>query len=265
MVFGVKKAFTDRPTTDERIMIAGDDVMAKYKSDRRLKRQQQQRRNMLIAVVAVAVLMVIIIALPSLIKSATPVGDIVLITPVVRPLSEGRTMGNPDAPVKIDVYEDFQCSACATYTFDVEKQVIEELIPSGQVYYVFHQYPFLDDRSASKQSDQAANASMCALEQDRFWDYHDMLYANQSGENLTAFSDRRLVAFAEALGLDVNTFETCFEENRYQSEIDIDLTEGGKLGVTGTPSVFVNGKVVMPGYIPTYDSIKTAVDEALAN
>ena len=239
--------------------------MTKYKNDRRIKRQQEQRRKTLIAVLVIAVVMVLIIALPSLINKAQPVGDIVQITPVARPLADGRTMGSPDAPVKIDVYEDFQCSACANYTFEIEKQIIEELIPTGQVYYVFHQYPFLDDRSTQKESDQAANASMCALEQGRFWDYHDMLYANQSGENLTGFSDKRLVAFAETLGLDVKAFEDCFDENRYQADIDKDLAEGAALGVTGTPSVFVNGTAVMPGYVPSYESIKAAVDEALGN
>ena len=239
--------------------------MAKYKNERRLKRQMQQRRNMFIAVLGVAVLMVLIITLPALIEASQPVGEIKMITPVVRPLSDGRTMGNPDAPVTIDVFEDFQCSACATYTFEIEKRIIDELIPAGNVYYVFHQYPFLDDRSTAKESDQAANASMCALEQGRFWDYHDMLYANQSGENVSAYSDKRLVAFAEALNLDKKAFETCLDESRYQAEIDQDLEKGAALGVTGTPSVFVNGVQIMPGYVPSFESIKEAVDAALAN
>jgi protein-disulfide isomerase len=239
--------------------------MAKYKNERRMKRQRQQRRNMFIAVLAVALFMVLIITLPGIIEAAQPVGDIVMITPVARPSAEGRTMGNPDAPVVIDVFEDFQCSACATYTFEIEKQIIDELIPTGNVYYVFHQYPFLDDRISVKESDQAANASMCALEQGRFWDYHDMLYANQSGENASAYSDKRLIAFAEALGLDSKAFETCLEESRYQAEIDQDLAKGAELGVTGTPSVFVNGVQIMPGYVPSFESIKEAVDTALAD
>lgn len=239
--------------------------MAKYKSERRLKKQREQRRNTLLVVLLVAVVLVIIIVLPSLVKSAQPVGEIVEITPVSRPSADGRTMGDPNAPVRIDVFEDFLCSACATYTFEIEKQIITELIPSGNVYYVFRQFPFLDDRSSVKQSDQAANASMCALEQGKFWDYHDMLYANQSGSSATPFSENRLVAFSEVLGMDVQAFEKCLSENRYQAEIDQDLADGLSLGVTGTPSVFVDGKIVRPGYVPSLIDIQEAVNAALAD
>lgn len=238
--------------------------MAKYKSERKLKRQREQRRNTMIAVLVIAVGLVILIALPSIVKSAQPVGEIIEITPVARPSADGRTMGDPNAPVRIDVFEDFLCSACASYTFEIEKQVITDLIPSGNVYYVFRQFPFLDDRSAVKQSDQAANASMCALEQGRFWDYHDMLYANQSGSSATPFSENRLIAFSETLGIDVQAFENCLNSSRYQSEIDQDIADGTRLGVTGTPSVFVNGKIVRPGYVPSFLDIQEAVNAALA-
>ena len=239
--------------------------MSKYKHERRQKRAREQRRVAFIIISIAVVLMVLIIALPTLIDAATPVGEIVQITPVDRPMVSGKTMGNPEAPVVIEVFEDFQCSACASYTFNTEKQIITDLIPTGQVLYIFRQYPFLDNNSSIKESDQAASASMCAMEQERFWDYHDMLYTNQSGENVSAFSDKRLIAFADALGLDVPAFKSCFEENRYQDQIDQDFAAGDKLEVTGTPSVFVNGKVIKPGYVPSYSDIKEAVDAALGN
>jgi protein-disulfide isomerase len=151
-------------------------------------------------------------------------------------LADGLAMGDPNAPVVVEVFEDFQCPACRAFTEGVEAQLIDSTyIASGQVYYIFRQYPFLDDRVVtSKESDQASNASMCAMEQGRFWDYHDMLYANQQGENEGAFNDKRLQTFAEALGLDMTAFNACFKENRYSEEISQDLNLGQGRNVTGT-------------------------------
>jgi protein-disulfide isomerase len=105
---------------------------------------------------------------------------------------------------------------------------------------------------------------MCAAEQGRFWDYHDILFANWNGENQGAFLDKRLVAFAEALGLDMAAFNACFEENRYKAEIDQDLALGDELGVSGTPTVFVNGKQLTPGFVPSFADIAQAVEAALS-
>ena len=104
---------------------------------------------------------------------------------------------------------------------------------------------------------------MCAMEQGRFWDYHDMLYANQQGENKGAFNDKRLLTFAEALGLDMSAFKQCFDENRYEEQINQDFEQGLQLNVTGTPTVFVNGTPVSPGYVPTYEEIEQAILAAL--
>ena len=132
------------------------------------------------------------------------------------------------------------------------------------MYYVFHQYPFLDSASVNKESQQAANASMCANEQGMFWEYHDILFANWNGENTGAFSNRRLVAFAEALALDMDRFTPCFEENRYRDEIQADFDLGTEMGVSGTPSVFVDGVLLTPGFVPGFEEVQQAVEAALA-
>jgi protein-disulfide isomerase len=138
-------------------------------------------------------------------------------------------------------------------------------VKTGKARYVFRLYPFLDDGSASKESDQAANASLCAAEQGRFWDYHDMLFANWNSENAGAFTDKRLVAFAESLGLNLTDFNACFDDNKYKDQIAKDLADGKSAGVTGTPSLFVNGVIVRPGFVPTYNDISQAVEAALAS
>jgi predicted DsbA family dithiol-disulfide isomerase len=89
-----------------------------------------------------------------------------------------------------------------------------------------------------------------------------MLYANWSGENVGTFADKRLVAFAEALGLDMQKFNSCFQENRYKAEIDADIAKATQMGVQGTPSVCINGTLLKPGFVPSFEDIKQAVEAA---
>ncbi len=232
--------------------------------EQRLRRKRKQRQTTIMIMVGAALALVALIALPSIIDAIRPVGEIVDVAPVERPMVDGKALGDPNAPVVVEVFVDFQCPMCRVYSEETETLVVENYVAQGQVYYIFRQYPFLDDRSASRESDQAANASMCAAEQGKFWDYHDILFANWSGENQGAFSDKRLVAFAQNVGLDMGSFEACFEENRYEDQIQEDLTRGVQLGVQGTPSAFVNGVAVNPPYVPSYEDMQQAIEAALA-
>jgi protein-disulfide isomerase len=234
------------------------------RGERRKQKQRQHLATLLIVGggVLLVVAVIVIIALggnktPS--NTSTPIP----ITPISRPQANGLAMGNPEAPVRIDVWEDFQCPMCVQYTDNVERKLIDSYIVNGIVYYIFHQYPFIDKNVGGKESKQSANASMCANEQDRFWDYHDIVYANWNGEGEGAFSDKRLTTFAETLGLDMVAFNSCFKANRYQDQIDKDYQAGVSVGVSGTPSVFVNNKEVTPGYVPSYEQMVQAIQEAL--
>jgi len=178
--------------------------------------------------------------------------------------ADGTHLGDPDAPVKVDVWEDFQCPACKSYSEQTEPSVIRDYVETGKAYYTFHFYPFLDGGMPGGESQQSSNAAMCALEQGRFWDYHDVLFANWDGENQGGFSDPRLTAFADFLDLDMDAFNVCFEENRYASRIQQDLVLGQSFGVSGTPSVFVNGTIVTPGFVPSYEAMVEAIEAALS-
>jgi protein-disulfide isomerase len=218
----------------------------------RTKKKRQQRMKTILWVGGFIGLVIIILISPTVYNSLKPAGSFVSITPVARPMENGKTIGNPNAKVKIEVYEDFQCPACKEFTDQVEAQLMQSTyISSGQVYYEFMQWPFIDSGSITKESHQAANASMCALEQERFWDYHAILFANQGAENGGSFADKRLQAFAESLGLDMTAFNKCFRSNKYSADIEADYQSGISLGINSTPSVFLNGTLVSPGYIPT--------------
>lgn len=234
----------------------------KREAVREKRRQEQRRRRILVVlgIVAAAAVIAAVIIVPSLL----PAGDVVMITPVERPMADGTAMGDPQAPVTIEVFEDFQCPACKTYSEQIAPQVKDAYVATGEVYYIFRQYPFLDDNAPRKESDQAANASLCAADENRFWDYHDMLFANWNGENQGSFNDKRLIAFAEALDLDMAAFRPCFDDNLHAEEIINDLALGQEFGVTGTPSVFVNGRLLTPGRVPSFTDISEAVEAELA-
>ena len=228
--------------------------------EKRIAKQRRQRILIVLGVVGAALIIAAIVIVPSF----QPVGDVVAITPHSRPMVDGRAMGDSNAPVLIDVYSDFQCPACKTFAEQIEQQVVDTYVSTGQAYYIYRHFPFIDDRAPRNESDQAANASMCAGDENRFWDYHDILFANWNGENEGAFNDNRLVAFAESLGLDMPAFNNCFDANLHKEEIDTDYSTGRTIGVTGTPSVFVNGQQLTPGFIPSFEEISQAIEAELA-
>jgi protein-disulfide isomerase len=218
---------------------------------------------------AMIVMLGCIAALPKAqVETAAPViGTVYPITPRPRFMADGVGAGDPKAKVRIDVYEDFQCPACREYTQSLEPQIMRNDVTSGRVYYVFHSFLVIDQAtwdSAKKESHQAANAAMCAADQNRFWDFHDILFNNWTGENVGDFTDPRLIAYAKLLNLDMMKFNACFKANSFKGNIDADIASGTKLGVEGTPSIFVNGVQVTPGFMPTYDLIEQAVTAAEA-
>ncbi len=232
----------------------------------REKRQREQNRNRMISIGAVVV-GALLVAFLFIYPNIKPIGEIVSITPGVYPQTDMNTMGDPNAPVKLEVWEDFQCPACKNFSENIESLLIQNYIATGKVYYIFRHYSFIDDYSASKESDQAANASMCAGEQGRFWDYKKILFDNWLGENVGSYADRKLLAFAGSIGLDMDKFNKCFNSNAYKAQIDQDFSDGVDMGVSGTPSIFVDGVFVAnpngEGYIPTYDDIVGAIEAAL--
>jgi protein-disulfide isomerase len=233
--------------------------------EQREKKQRQQRLVLILVIAGVALIIAAFLIVPSIQRANAPVGDVIPITPVARPQVNKTAMGDPNAPVLVQVWSDFQCPACRIFAEQIEPLIVENYVVPGKALYVYRQYPFIDDQAVTKESDQASNASMCAADQDRFWDYHDILFANWNGENAGSFADKRLVAFAQALGLDMNKFNACFKANTFRTQINQDLNDGNNAGVTGTPSVFVNGQQIAPGQVPSFADVSAAIDAALAN
>lgn len=235
------------------------------RQEHREKVERQRRRSRLITI-GLVTLGAIVVAFAFIAPTLRGAGEIITVTPASLPTANGLTLGDPNASVTIDVFEDFQCPACQLFSESIEPLIIQNLVSAGSAKYTFHHYPFLDGNGAKNngESDQSANASMCANEQDKFWEMHSIIYANWNGENKGNLSDVRLTAMAESIGLDMDAFNDCFNSRKYQNEIQADFELGQTMGVSGTPSVFVNGaKVGQPGKIATYQEIADAVNAAL--
>jgi protein-disulfide isomerase len=177
--------------------------------------------------------------------------------PVAQPADNG--LGNPNAPVKIVEYADYQCPYCANFWRETEQQLITNYVDKGKVYLVFRSFgPYLGPESG-----RAAQAAYCAGDQGKFWKYHDTLFAHQAAENSGAFADDKLMAFATVLGLNVEQFGGCLRSNKYESWVARDRSDGKEAGVDGTPTFVVNGKQLIVGAQP-YDAFVTAIEAILS-
>lgn len=145
--------------------------------------------------------------------------------------------GDPNAPVTIIEFADFQCPYCGRFAATAGLQIEEEYVQSGKVRFGYVNFAFLGPESR-----QAAEAAECASDQDKYWEYHDKLYASQSGENQGAFNDENLKNFAEELDLDTRAFKECLDSGKYASLIQDDTQAAGALGVQSTPTFLINGQ-----------------------
>jgi len=148
-------------------------------------------------------------------------------------------LGDPDAPVTIVEFTDYQCPFCQRHSTETMPPLIANMIETGRVYYVVKDFP-LDNIHAEARA--GATAARCAGEQDAYWQMHDAIFNAQSqwaGQGLGAN-----VVFADmsaSLGLDVDAFTACQDSGRYDAQVQANVEEGASLGVRGTPFFFIDG------------------------
>ncbi len=134
--------------------------------------------------------------------------------------------------------------------------MLKEYIETGKVTIVFKHSAFLGQESV-----WAAQASECAADQGKFWQYHDLLFARPAAGNQGAFTKDKLIGFARELGLDMTKFEPCLRNDQTLARVQADTQEGQAAGVRGTPSFFING-VPLVGAQPI-EAFRTAIEQAL--
>lgn len=168
---------------------------------------------------------------------------------------DGTSMGNPDAKVVVDAYEDFLCSHCLEWTTTVKPRLVEDYIKSGQVRFVYHTFPL---SGFAPGSNMAALASQCAADQNAFWPYHDRLF-NAQREGQSGFTIEKLTGYAAELNLDEREFTRCMSSLQHQADVEAAMQAGMSQGVQGTPALFVNGTAVSSDY----PSLQAEIDQLL--
>jgi protein-disulfide isomerase len=173
--------------------------------------------------------------------------------------------GKPDAPITLVEFLDFQCPFCSRFSSETLPQIVKEYVDTGKVKFVSKHFP-MDGLHLNAQS--AAIAAECANEQGKFWEYHDVLFANQTqwenqSGNQTAQTFKQ---YATKLGLDMNKFNTCFDSNKYQEKVSKELQEGSTYGVSGTPAFYIGNEEI--GYTQIvgaqpFVSFKAIIDQKL--
>lgn len=167
-------------------------------------------------------------------------------------------LGKEDAKVTIVEFADFRCPFCENFFTQTEPQIIKDYVDTGKAKLYFRQFAFLGDASVV-----AANAAECANEQGKFWDYYNYLYKNQPSESDTSmYNTDTLTQSATNLGMNGDQFRSCLSSKKYNANVSKDLSEGQTAGVSGTPTIFINGIAVV-GAQP-YSAFKTIIDQELA-
>ena len=161
--------------------------------------------------------------------------------------------GDEDAPVLIVEFSDFQCPYCGKFYRDTLPLLKENYIDTGKVKIIHRDFPLGFHQNAQK----AGEASECADDQGKFWEMHDKLY-----ENYQELAVDNLKQYAVDLGLNAEEFNDCLDTGKYADEVKKDFVDGAAAGVSGTPSFFVNGQLLV-GAQP-YAAFQQAIDAALA-
>lgn len=146
-------------------------------------------------------------------------------------------LGNPSAQVTIVEFGDYQCHQCYNWFHNTKPTVFQNYVDTGKVNFVFMDLAFL-----GMDSPKAAQASYCAEDQGKYWEYHNQLYTAQESQIDNGWANsQRLKAFAFSLGLDMELFDSCLDSGKYTKRVQHNITEAKKLGANGTPTFFIVG------------------------
>jgi len=161
-------------------------------------------------------------------------------------------LGPEDAPITIIEFSDYQCTFCTKWYQEVHTRLMQDY--AGKVKFVYRDFPL---SSIHPDAQSAAEAANCAGEQGAYWQFHAALFSQNSEFGAAAYS-----RYATALELDIDQFNQCFSERRFKSEVEADFKYASSLGVSSTPTFFVNGLAVV-GAQP-YEVFQQIIDKELA-
>lgn len=167
---------------------------------------------------------------------------------IVLTVSDAQFKGNANATLTLVEFTDYECGFCARHVKETFPQLERDYIATGKMKYVFRNFPL---ESIHKKAFKAHEAATCAGEQGKFWEMHDRLFASQA-----ALTPADITGYAQAIGLDMQKFQGCFNVGLHTEQIRKDIAEGQKAGVTATPVFFLG--VTTPNS-PTLKVAKTII------
>ena len=168
-----------------------------------------------------------------------------------------RSLGNPDAPVVIQLWEDFLCPSCQAFSRSVKPLIIEEYVKSGKARLEFHHFPLTQHEPGASMS---ALATECAADQNFFWPFHDKVFQMASVDQQGAVQYDDMVGYARDMGLDVPQFESCLASSQHRDDVTQSVQQAQQMGLSFTPSIIVNDTLLQDS---SYPSVKLAIEAAL--
>ena len=169
---------------------------------------------------------------------------------------DDAVLGNPNAPVTIVEFSDFQCPYCGKFWKETYPQIKSQYIDTGKVKLVYRDFPL----SIHEMAQTYAEASECAHEQGKFWEMHDRIFGDQQTGSTLITSDG-LKKIAKEIGLKETQLNACLDTHKYTEEVKKDGSDGEVAGVTGTPTFFINGKIEV-GALP-FSALQKDIEAAL--
>lgn len=164
--------------------------------------------------------------------------------------------GNENAKVTIVEFSDFECPFCGKFYTDAYPQLKKDYIDTGKVKLYYRHYPLPFHPKAVP----LALASECANDQGAFWRMHDKIFDNNA--TVASATDEQIKQYGADLGLDVAAFNNCYDNKTHQAKVDEDTAAGSAVGVSGTPTFYINGRQLV-GAQP-YASFQAIIDEELS-
>lgn len=239
------------------------------------RREEQRKRWLWVGLITVGAALVVFFLVYPQIK---PITSIQSATPQARPSVARNSTGDPNAPVKMVEFSDYQCPYCKMFWQDTEAQFIDTYVKTGKVLFTYRSAGNWVSDNVNRQTNgndsasrDSAAAAYCAADQNRFWEMHDALYTNVLGEaDGISFTNRRLQAIAQNVGLDMTAFNECYSSGKYLNQVNQDSQDAKTAGIQGTPYFLVSYTVNSQPQTETIDGaqpfsvFQQTLDKALA-
>lgn len=168
------------------------------------------------------------------------------------------SLGAEDAPVQVLVFSDYMCPSCGTWAGQIEPRLKPEFVETGKVRLMYYDFPL---GGSFQYSFVAARAARCAGDQDRYWEYHDRLFATQQTWSYSPnMPTSHFMQLASDVGIDTRAFESCLRSDQHAEVVSANRMLGEQLGVSGTPTIFLNGRQIREW--SDYTAVRAAIQAA---